>query len=134
MSAVAPKNKASDKKMELSQTYTYYFNNLTCVHQTENELYIMGRETTIVLNFKQTSYQTLDQIIHALRLVRNKKVQDKKSILEQELLALNFQFTEESSNRSNNGSSNGSNNDSNNDSNNGSSNGSNKNCELKIDW
>ena len=126
MSAVAPKNKASDKKMELSQTYTYYFNSLTCVHQTENELYIMGRETTLVLNFQQTSYQTLDQIIHALRLVRDKKVQDKKSILEQELLALNFQFPLESSNRSNN--------DSNNDSSNGSSNGSNKNCELKIDW
>ncbi|MCC3438813.1 MAG: hypothetical protein EAZ39_11885 [Oscillatoriales cyanobacterium] len=112
--------------MELSQTYTYYFNSLTCVHQTENELYIMGRETTIVLNFQQTSYQTLDQIIHALRLVRDKKIQDRKSILEQELLALNFQFTQESSNRSNNGS--------NNDSNNGSSNGTNKNCELKIDW
>lgn len=126
MSAVAPKNKASEKKMELSQTYTYYFNNLTCVHQTENELYIMGRETILVLNFQQTSYQTLDQIIHALRLVRDKKVQDRKSIIEQELLALNFQFTQESSNRSNN--------DSNNDSSNGSSNGSNKNCELKIDW
>jgi hypothetical protein len=126
MSAVAPKNKASEKKMELSQTYTYYFNNLTCVHQTENELYIMGRETTLVLNFQQTSYQTLDKIIHALRLVRDKKVQDRKSIIEQELLALNFQFPLESSNRSNN--------DSNNDSSNGSSNGSHKNCELKIDW
>ena len=129
MSAVAPKNKASEKKMELSQTYTYYFNNLTCVHQTENELYIMGKETTLVLNFQQTSYQTLDKIIHALRLVRDKKVQDRKSIIEQELLALNFQFPLESSNRSNN--------DSNNDSSNGSSNGSNgsnKNCELKIDW
>ena len=126
MSAVAPKNKASEKKMELSQTYTYYFNNLTCVHQTENELYIMGKETTLVLNFKQTSYQTLDKIIHALRLVRDKKVQDRKSIIEQELLALNFQFPLESSNRSNN--------DSNNDSSNGSSNGSHKNCELKIDW
>jgi hypothetical protein len=126
MSAVAPKNKASEKKMELSQTYTYYFNNLTCVHQTENELYIMGKETTLVLNFQQTSYQTLDKIIHALRLVRDKKVQDRKSIIEQELLALNFQFPLESSNRSNN--------DSNNDSSNGSSNGSHKNCELKIDW
>ena len=126
MSAVAPKNKASEKKMELSQTYTYYFNNLTCVHQTENELYIMGRETTLVLNFQQTSYQTLDKIIHALRLVRDKKVQDRKSIIEQELLALNFQFPLESSNRSNN--------DTNNGSSNGSSNGSNKNCELKIDW
>jgi len=126
MSAVAPKNKASEKKMELSQTYTYYFNNLTCVHQTENELYIIGKETTLVLNFQQTSYQTLDKIIHALRLVRDKKVQDRKSIIEQELLALNFQFPLESSNRSNN--------DSNNDSSNGSSNGSHKNCELKIDW
>lgn len=112
--------------MEVSQTNTYYFNNLTFVYQTENELYIMGRETTLVLNFQQTSYQTLDQIIHALRLVRDKNVQDRKSILEQELLALNFQFTQESSNRSNN--------DSNNDSSNGSSNGSNKNCDLKIDW
>ncbi|MEG3838399.1 MULTISPECIES: hypothetical protein [unclassified Microcoleus] len=112
--------------MELSQTYTYYFNNLTCVHQTENELYIMGRETTLVLNFQQTSYQTLDKIIHALRLVRDKKVLDRKSILQQELRALNFQFSEESRNRSNN--------DSNNDSSNSSSNGSNKNCELKIDW
>ncbi|MEG4313171.1 MULTISPECIES: hypothetical protein [unclassified Microcoleus] len=130
MSAVAPKNKASGKKMELSQTYTYYFNNLTCVHQTENELYIIGRETTLVLNFQQTSYQTLDKIIHALRLVRDKKVQDRKSIIEQELLALNFQFPLESSNRSNNDSSNGSSNDSSN----GSSNGSHKNCELKIDW
>ena len=126
MSAVAPKNKASEKKMELSQTYTYYFNNLTCVHQTENELYIIGKETTLVLNFQQTSYQTLDKIIHALRLVRDKKVQDRKSILEQELLALNFQFPLESSNRSNNDTSNGSSN--------GSSNDSNKNCELKIDW
>ncbi|MGB8691413.1 MAG: hypothetical protein WCD53_29390 [Microcoleus sp.] len=122
MSAVAPKNKASDKKIELSQTYTYYFNILTCVHQTENELYIMGMQTTLVLNFQQTSYQTLDQIIHALRLVRDKNIQDRKAIFEQELLALNFQFTEESSNRSNN------------DSSNGSSNGSNKNYELKIDW
>ena len=122
MSAVAPKNKASEKKMELSQTYTYYFNNLTCVHQTENELYIIGKETTLVLNFQQTSYQTLDKIIHALRLVRDKKVQDRKSIIEQELLALNFQFPLESSNRSNN------------DTSNGSSNDSNKNCELKIDW
>jgi hypothetical protein len=76
--------------MKVSQTNTYYFNNLTFVHQTENQLYIMGRETTLVLNFQQTSYQTLDKIIHALRLVRNKKVQDRKSILEQELLALNF--------------------------------------------
>ena len=126
MSAVAPKNKASEKKMELSQTYTYYFNNLTCVHQTENELYIMGRETTLVLNFQQTSYQTLEKIIHALQLVRDKKVQDRKSIIEQELLALNFQFPLESSNRSNNDTSNGSSN--------GSSNDSNKNCELKIDW
>ncbi|MEK0182447.1 MAG: hypothetical protein EAZ98_20085 [Oscillatoriales cyanobacterium] len=49
----------------------------------------------------------------------------KKSIIEQELLALNFQFPHESSNRSSNGNSNGSNR---------SSNGSNKNCELKIDW
>ena len=130
MSAVAPKNKASEKKMELSQTYTYYFNNLTCVHQTENELYIMGKETTLVLNFQQTSYQTLDKIIHALRLVRDKKVQDRKSIIEQELLALNFQFPLESSNGSNNDS----NNDSSNGSSNGSSNDSNKNCELKIDW
>lgn len=112
--------------MELSQTNIYYFNNLTCVHQTENQLYIMGRETTLVLNFQQTSYQTLDKIIHALRLLRDKKVLDRKSIIEQELLALNFQFPLESSNRSNN--------DSNKDSNNGSSNGSNKNCELKIDW
>ena len=109
--------------MEVSQTNTYYFNNLTFVHQTENELYIMGRETTLVLNFQQTSYQTLEKIIHALRLVRDKKVLDRKSILEQELLALNFQFTQESSNRSNN------------DSSNRSSNGSSKkNCELKIDW
>jgi len=108
--------------MEVSQTNTYYFNNLTFVHQTENQLYIMGRETTLVLNFQQISYQTLDQIIHALRLVKDKKVQYRKSILEQELLALNFQFTQESSNRSNN------------DSNNDSSNGSKKNCELKIDW
>jgi hypothetical protein len=108
--------------MEVSQTNIYYFNNLTFVHQTENELYIMGRETTLVLNFQQTSYQTLEKIIHALQLVRDKKVQDRKSILEQELLALNFQFPLESSNRSNN------------DSSNGSSNGSNKNCELKIDW
>ena len=122
MSAVAPKIKSRRYKMEVSETNTYYFNNLTFVHQTENELYIMGRETTLVLNFQQTSYQTLDKIIHALRLVRDKKVQDRKSILEQELLALNFQFPLESSNRSNN------------DSSNGSSNGSNKNCELKIDW
>ena len=112
--------------MEVSQTNTYYFNNLTFVHQTENQLYIMGMQTTLVLNFQQTSYQTIDQIIHALRLVRDKKVQDRKSILEQELLALNFQFPLESSNRSNN--------DTNNGSSNGSSNGSNKNCELKIDW
>ncbi|MEG4340051.1 hypothetical protein [Microcoleus sp. D3_18_C2] len=112
--------------MELSQTNIYYFNNLTCVHQTENQLYIMGRETTLVLNFQQTSYQTLDKIIHALRLLRDKKVQDRKSIIEQELLALNFQFPLESSNRSNN--------DTNNGSRNGSSNDSNKNCELKIDW
>jgi len=127
MSAIAPKNKASDKKMELSQTYTYYFNNLTGVHPTENELYIMGKETTLVLNFQQTSYQTLDKIIHALRLVRDKKVQDRKAIIEQELLALNWQLTQKSSNGSNNGSSNRSRN--------GSSNGSsNKNCELKIDW
>src|SRR6476620_4696290 len=109
--------------MEVSQTNTYYFNNLTCVHQTENQLYIMGRETTLVLNFQQTSYQTIDKIIHALRLLRDKKVLDRKSIIEQELLALNFQFPLESSNRSNN------------DTNNGSSNGSsNQNCELKIDW
>jgi hypothetical protein len=112
--------------MEVSQTNTYYFNNLTFVHQTENELYIMGRETTLVLNFQQTSYQTIDKIIHALRLLRDKKVLDRKSIIEQELLALNFQFPLESSNRSNN--------DSNNDSSNGSSKGSHKNCELKIDW
>lgn len=92
MSAVAPKNKASDKKIELSQTYTYYFNILTCVHQTENELYVMGRKTTLVLNFQQTSYQTLDQIIHALRLLRDKKVQERKSIIEQKLLGLNFQI------------------------------------------
>jgi hypothetical protein len=123
MSAIAPKNKASDKKMEVSQTNTYYFNNLTFVHQTENELYIMGRETTLVLNFQQTNYQTLDQIIHALRLVRDKKIQDRKAIIEQEMLALNFQLAQESNNRSSN--------DSNNGSNNGSSN---KNCELKIDW
>jgi hypothetical protein len=122
MSAIAPKNKASDKKMELSQTYTYYFNNLIFFHQTENELYIMGRETTLVLNFQQTSYQTLDQIIHALRLVKDKKVVDRKSIIEKELLTLNFQFPLESSNRSHN------------DTSNGSSNDSNKNCELKIDW
>ncbi len=105
--------------MEVSQTKTYYFNNLTFVHQTENELYIMGRETTLVLNFQQTSYQTLDQIIHALRLVRDKKIQDRKAIIEQEMLALNFQLAQESSNRSSNGSNNGS---------------SKKNCELKIDW
>jgi hypothetical protein len=86
----------------------------------------MGRETTLVLNFQQTSYQTLNQIIRALRLLRDKKVLDRKSILEQELLALNFQFPLESSNRSNN--------DTNNGSSNGSSNDSNKNCELKIDW
>src|SRR4028119_765277 len=111
--------------MEVSQTNTYYFNNLTFVPQTENELYIMGRETTLVLNFQQTSYQTLEKIIHALQLVRDKKVRDRKSILEQELLALNFQFPLESSNRSNNDTSNGSSN--------GSSNDSNTNCELKID-
>ena len=105
--------------MEVSQTNTYYFNNLTFVHQTENELYIMGRETTLVLNFQQTSYQTLDQIIHALRLVRDKKIQDRKAIIEQEMLALNFQLAQESSNRSSNGSKNCS---------------SQKNCELKIDW
>ena len=105
--------------MELSQTNIYYFNNLTCVHQTENELYIMGRETTLVLNFQQTSYQTLDQIIHALRLVRDKKIQYRKAIIEQEMLALNLELTQKSSNRSSNGSSNGS---------------SKKNCELKIDW
>ena len=81
MSAVAPKNKVSEIKMKVSQTNTYDFNNLTCVHQTENELYIMGKETTLVLNFQQTSYQTLDKIIHALRLVRDKKVQDRKSII-----------------------------------------------------
>jgi len=109
--------------MEVSQTNTYYFNNLTFVHQTENELYIMGRQTTLVLNFQQTSYQTLDQIIHALRLVRDKKIQDRKAIIEQEMLVLNFQLAQESSNRSSNGSSNGSNNGS-----------SKKNCELKIDW
>lgn len=108
--------------MELSQTNTYDFNNLTFVHQTENQLYIMGRETTLVLNFQQTSYQTIDKIIHALRLLRDKKVLDRKSIIEQELLALNFQFPLESSNRSNK------------DSSNGSSNGSHTNCELKIDW
>ncbi|MEG4271949.1 MULTISPECIES: hypothetical protein [unclassified Microcoleus] len=112
--------------MEVSQTNTYYFNNLTLVHQTENQLYIMERQTTLVLNFQQTSYQTLDKIIHALRLLRDKKVLDKKSIIEQELLALNFHFPLESSNRSNN--------DTNNGSSNGSSNDSNKNCELKIDW
>ncbi|MFB8795828.1 MAG: hypothetical protein U7126_16800 [Microcoleus sp.] len=78
----------------------------------------MGIKTTLVLNFQQTSYQTLDQIIHALRLVRDQKVQERKSIIEQELLGLNFQIPHESSNRSNNDS----------------SNGSNKNCELKIDW
>jgi len=105
--------------MEVSQTNTYYFNNLTLVHQTENELYIMGRETTLVLNFQQTSYQTLDQIIHALRLVRDKKIQYRKAIIEQEMLALNFQLAQESSNRSSNGSNNGS---------------SKKNCEQKIDW
>jgi hypothetical protein len=105
--------------MEVSQTNTYYFNNLTFVHQTENELYIMGRETTLVLNFQQTSYQTLDQIIYAMRLVRDKKIQDRKAIIEQEMLALNFQLAQESSNRSSNGSNNGS---------------SKKNCELKIDW
>ena len=120
--------------MEVSQTNTYYFNNFTFVHQRKNELYIMGRETTLVLNFQQTSYQTLEKIIHALQLVRDKKVQDRKSILEQELLVLNFQLPLESSNRSNNDSNTDSNNDSNNDSSNGSSNGSNKNCELKIDW
>ncbi|MEG4809768.1 hypothetical protein QUA82_18225 [Microcoleus sp. F8-D3] len=112
--------------MEVSQTNTYYFNNLTLIHHTENELYIMGSQTTLVLNFQQTSYQTLDQIIHVLRLLRDKKVQDRKSILEQELLALNLQLTQKSSNRSNN--------DTNNGSSNGSSNGSPKNCELKIDW
>jgi len=105
--------------MEVSQTNTYYFNNLTFVHQTENELYIMGRETTLVLNFQQASYQTVDQIIHALRLVRDKKIQDRKAIIEQEMLALNLELTQKSSNRSSNGSSNGS---------------SKKNCELKIDW
>jgi hypothetical protein len=105
--------------MEVSQTNTYYFNNLTFVHQTENELYIMGRETTLVLNFQQTSYQTLDQIIHALRLVRDKKIQDRKAIIEQEMLALNFQLAQKSSKRSSNGSNNGS---------------SKKNCEQKIDW
>jgi hypothetical protein len=108
--------------MKVSQTNTYDFNNLTFVHQTENQLYIMGRETTLVLNFQQTSYQTLNQIIRARRLFIDKKVLDRKSILEQELLALNFQLPLESSNRSNN------------DTNNGSSNDSNKNCELKIDW
>jgi hypothetical protein len=104
--------------MEVSQTNTYYFNNLTFVHQTENELYIMGRETTLVLNFQQTSYQTLDQIIHALRLVRDKKIQDRKSIIEQEMLALNFQLAQESSNRSSNG--------------NGSSNGSSKTARKTV--
>ena len=74
--------------MEVSQTNTYYFNNLTFVHQTENQLYIMGMQTTLVLNFQQTSYQTIDKIIHALRLLRDKKVRDRKSIIEQELLAL----------------------------------------------
>jgi len=105
--------------MEVSQTNTYYFNNLTFVHQTENQLYIMGRETTLVLNFQQTSYHTLDQIIHALRLVRDQKIQERKAIIEQEMLALNFQLAQESSNRSSNGNKNGS---------------SKKNCELKIDW
>jgi hypothetical protein len=83
----------------------------------------MGRETTLVLNFQQTSYQTLDQIIHALRLVRDKKIQDRKAIIEQEMLALNFQLAQKSSNRSSNGSNNGSNNGS-----------RKKNCEQKIDW
>jgi hypothetical protein len=118
--------------MKVSQTNTYDFNNLTFVHQIENQLYIMGRETTLVLNFQQTSYQTLDQIIYALRLLRDKKVRDIKSIIEQHLLALNFQFPLESSNRSNNDTSHGSSNGSSNDSND--SNDSNKNWELKIDW
>lgn len=112
--------------MEVSQTNTYYFNNLTFVHQTENQLYIMGMQTTLVLNFQQTSYQTIDKIIHALRLLRDKKVRDRKSIIEQELLALNFQFPLESSNRNNNDTKNGSSN--------GNSHDSHKNCELKIDW
>ncbi|MEG3932876.1 MULTISPECIES: hypothetical protein [unclassified Microcoleus] len=112
--------------MEVSQTNTYYFNNLTFVHQTENQLYIMDRQTTLVLNFQQTSYQTIDKIIHALRLLRDKKVRDRKSIIEQELLALNFQFPLESSNRNNNDTKNGSSN--------GSSHDSHKNCDLKIDW
>jgi hypothetical protein len=55
--------------------------------------------------------------------VRNKKIQDRKAIIEQEMLALNFQLAQENSNLSSNGSSNGSNNGS-----------SKKNCELKIDW
>jgi hypothetical protein len=83
----------------------------------------MGMETTLVLNFQQKSYQTLDQIIYDLRLLRDKKIQYRKTIIEQELLTLNFQLAQESSNRSSNGTSNGSNNGS-----------SNKNCELKIDW
>jgi hypothetical protein len=108
--------------MELSQTYTCYLNNSTFVQPTENELYIMGNETTIVLNFKETSYQTIDQIIHALRLMRDKKAKDQRATLEKELLELNFRFPQENSNNSSNGSSNGS------------SNANRHNCELEIEW
>ena len=104
--------------MELSQTYTCYLNNSTFVHPTENELYIMGNETMIVLNFKETSYQTIGQIIHALRLMRDKKAKDQRATIEKELLELNFQFPQENSM----------------DSSNGSSNGNRHNCELEIEW
>jgi hypothetical protein len=56
---------------------------LTGIGFSKGISYNMGRETTLVLNFQQTSYQKLDKIIHALRLVRDKKVQDRKSIIEQ---------------------------------------------------
>ncbi len=77
----------------------------------------MGNETTIVLNFKETSYQTIGQIIHALRLMRDKKAKAQRATLEKELLELNFQFPQENSNSSSNG-----------------SNGNRHNCELEIEW
>jgi len=104
--------------MKLSQIYTCYLNNSSFVHPTENELYIMGNETTIVLNFQETNYQTLGQIIHALQLLRDKKAKEKRAIIEKELLELNFQFPQANSM----------------DSSNGNSNGNRHNCELEIEW
>ncbi|MCU0546113.1 MAG: hypothetical protein MUE44_28750 [Oscillatoriaceae cyanobacterium Prado104] len=101
--------------MELSQTYTCYLDDSTFVHPTENELYLTDNEKTIVLNFKETGYQTLDRIIHALRIVRDKQVKNKKALLEKELLELNFQFPQENSKNSSNGN-------------------RYKNCELETDW